>query len=79
MTKPIRLERGMRVRYKNRDRRSYGQDVWNGMYGKVLSVDHGTTPWQFIRIEIDNPYSDTFKPITWTERENLRKLPDRGE
>ena len=77
MTEPIQLERRMRVIYHSG--RSGTYEAWNGWRGRVLSVDHGTTPYQFVRVALDSPYDDKWHPITWTERENLRKLPGKVE
>jgi len=76
MTNPIKLEKGMRVRWHNRHPPSYG-DSWRGWYGRVLAVDHGTRPFEFVRVVLDSPYSDDWHAVTWTERGNLRKLPGR--
>ena len=76
MTAPIKLEKGMRIRWQDRWPPSYG-DSWKGWHGRVLAVDHGTKPYQLIRVVLDSPYDDHWHPCTWTERENLRKLPDK--
>jgi len=79
MTKPKELKVGDGVLYKNPHPASYGHDAWNGFHGIVLDIDDSTTPYEFIKIKLDNPWSDTFKPISWVERYKLRKLPDRKE
>lgn len=71
MTEPIQLEKGMGVRYQR-------WHSWRGWHGRVLAVDHGTKPFEFIRIVLDSPHDPDWHPVTWTERHNLRKLPGRG-
>ncbi len=75
MTEPIQLEKGMRVRL-NED---ISHVAWTGWHGRVLAVDHGTVPWEFVRVALDSPHDDNWHPIAWTERENLRKLPGKVE
>lgn len=75
MTRPKKLKIGNRVRYYNPDKKSYGEDVWNGWKAKVLAIDNETHPYLFIKIELENPF-DEWHPIHWVERDKLTLIPN---